>query len=105
MTARVAGGLPEVDLHQALAGMDAHLFSHILVLHRIVMLMEVNVVIDIDRATVHFDVLIGVFEPRPQDGLLELLEGFLPVARQPPERSAVQVIRQGPGARYSSRPR
>jgi len=101
MTARVAGDLPlpEVDLHQALTGVDIHPLSHILVQHRVVMLLlELDVVIDIDPATADLDVLIGVFGQSPQCGLVEPLEGLLPVARQPPERPAVQVVQQGPDA-------
>ena len=73
MTAWVAGDLPlpEVDLHQALTGVDVHPLSHILVRHRVVMPLELDVVIDIDPATADLDVLIGVFGQSPQCGLVE----------------------------------
>ena len=63
MTAWVAGdlSLPEVDLYQSLTGVDVHLLSNVLVRHRVVMLAELNVVIDVDPATPDLDVLIGVF--------------------------------------------
>jgi len=62
------------------------------------MLMELDVVIDIDPTTPDLDVLIGVFRQCPQDWLIQLFEGFLPVARQSFERPAVQVIQQSPDA-------
>jgi hypothetical protein len=49
-------------------------------------------------ATPDLEVLIGVFGQCSQGWLIELLEGFRSVARQPPERPAVQVIQQGPDA-------
>jgi hypothetical protein len=53
MTARVTGDLPlpEVDLYQALTGVGVHPLSHILVWYRVVMLLELDVLIDIDPAT------------------------------------------------------
>ena len=63
MTAWVAGdlSLPEVDLYQSLTGVEVHLLAHILVRHRVVVLAELDVVIDVDPATPDLDVLIGVF--------------------------------------------
>ena len=63
LAAWVAGdlSLPEVDLYQSLTGVEVHLLAHILVRHRVVVLAELDVVIDVDPATPDLDVLIGVF--------------------------------------------
>ena len=63
MAAWVTGDqlLPEVDLHQSLTGMEVYLLADILVRHRVIMALELNVVVDVDPATPDLDVLIGVF--------------------------------------------
>lgn len=86
--------LPEVDLHQMIAGLDFHLLAHVLVRYRVMMLVELDVVIDIDPATPDLDVLIGLFRQGTQGWLIQCLEGGLPVTREPPERAAVQLFKQ-----------
>jgi len=63
-----------------------------------VMPLELDVVIDVDPATADLNVLIGVFGQGSQCGLIEDLEGLLPVPRKSFERPAVQVFQQDPNA-------
>lgn len=53
--------LSEVNLYQMITGPDFHRLAHLLVRHRVMMLVELDVVIDIDPATPDLDVLIKLF--------------------------------------------
>lgn len=98
--ARVRGDeLPsEVGFHQGLAGVQFQPLPHVLVRHRVVVVLVLHVVVDIDLYRLDVPIAVRLARQRPECGSVELLEGRLATARQLLEGPTVQVLQQGADA-------
>ena len=73
--------LAKVELDEVLTGVQLDLLTDILVRDRVVVLIELDVVVDVDLAAANVDIRVRVLGQRFERGLVQGLEGLLAVTR------------------------
>ena len=86
--------LAEVERDQGVAGVQLQGLTHVVVRDRVVMLLVLHVVVDIDLHRLDIDVTVGLTGQGSEGGLIELLKRLAAVARQLLERLLVQLLEQ-----------
>ena len=81
----------EVQLDEGVAGVQFQALAHVLMRHRVMMLLVLDVIVDVDLHGLDVDVLIRLSGQGAQHGLIQLFERLAPVARQLLEGALVQV--------------
>ena len=76
----------EVERDQRVTGVQFQCLAHVLVWNRVVMLLVVHVVVDIDLDRLDIDIAVGVARQWFESRLVESLERLTAVARQLLER-------------------
>lgn len=83
-----------IDLKQGVASMELQLLAHIMVWHRVMVLLITDVIVDVDLD----DIAIGMHRQWSQCRAVQLLKCVTSVTGQLLERTLVEFVQQGTDA-------
>ena len=84
-----------IDLKQGIARMELQLLTHILVRHRVMVLLIADVIVDVDLDRFDGDIAIGMHRQWSQCRAVQLLKRLASVTGQLLERALVEFVQQG----------
>ena len=86
---------PEVERDQRVTGVQLEALTHVLVRYRVMMLLILHVVVDIDFDRLDIDITVRMPRQRLEGRSIEHLEHLFPIARQLLERLLIEFLKQG----------